>query len=263
MAPPSSQTLQERALALVKTLQFAWFAGHVLTLLGSAFHFLSVVTLRSASKPYSIAFLGAIVSYGVVIYKTHGVPKLNAAYAQRLVMDENIQYFLLALYWFFSYPITVALLPYATFSTFHALGYFRSNIIPTVFPAPPSSGASSSNAPTSWQVKTQQQIKGWTDKNYESAMRFVAQIEVVGIMGRLLLGIFKLQIMAIFLYAQFLRFRYHLSPYTRQAFSSLKHTLDHYSADPRVPPAVRQVYLTVQGMVTRFGQAVVQQPGQR
>lgn len=34
------------------------------------------------------------------------MPKLNAAYAQRLVMDENVQYLLLALYWFFSSPIT-------------------------------------------------------------------------------------------------------------------------------------------------------------
>lgn len=131
-------------------------------------------------------------------------------------MDENVQYFLLALYWFFSSPITgkarirvddieihgelicfitVTLVPYATFSLFHALGYVRSNIIPNVFPAAPAAAASSSSSSgastTTWQAKTQQQIKAWVDKNYETAMRFVAQIEVVGIMGRLLLGIFR------------------------------------------------------------------------
>ncbi|KAG2217803.1 hypothetical protein INT45_005633 [Circinella minor] len=253
--PPS--TLQERILNLVQTLQFAWFSGHVLTLIGSAIHLLSVLMFRSATKPYTIAYVGALISYGVVIYKSHGIPQLNTRYAQRLVMDENVQYLLLALYWFFSKPISVTLVPYATFSTFHALGYIRSNIIPTVFPVP-SSTASSSRAVT-WQAKTQQRIKSWTDKNYDTAMRFVAQIEVIGIMGRLLLGIFRLQIMAIFLYAQFLRFRYHLSSYTRQAFTKLRLAMDNVSQDPRVPPVVGKAYLTVKDMITRYGQAVVQQ----
>ncbi|CDS02767.1 hypothetical protein LRAMOSA00171 [Lichtheimia ramosa] len=268
MAQPSTLPLQQRVLQLVQTLQFAWFVGHLFTLLGTSLHLLSVVTFQSASKPYSLAYLGALVSYGVVIYKTHGMPKLNAAYAQRLVMDENVQYLLLALYWFFSSPITVTLVPYATFSLFHALGYVRSNIIPNVFPAAPAAAAAASSSSsgastTTWQAKTQQQIKAWVDKNYETAMRFVAQIEVVGIMGRLLLGIFRLHIMPIFLYAQFLRFRYHLSAYTRQSFTHLKHTLDHVTADPRVPPAVRKAYMTVQDVITRYGQAAVQQPGRR
>lgn len=91
----------------------------------------------------------------------------------------------------------MTLVPYATFSLFHALGYVRSNIIPNVFPAAPaaaaaaSSSSSGASSTTTWQAKTQQQIKAWVDKNYETAMRFVAQIEVVGIMGRLLLGIFR------------------------------------------------------------------------
>lgn len=97
MPPPSS--LQERALNLVQvkqrgfykvtrfsfqeltffarvrdqTLQFAWFAGHVLTLVGSALYFLSVVMFRASSKAYTIAYVGALLSYGVVVYKTHGV----------------------------------------------------------------------------------------------------------------------------------------------------------------------------------------------
>lgn len=85
--------------------------------------------------------------------------------------------------------MVVTLIPYATFSTFHALGYIRTNVIPTVFPAP--SASSSSSQQGSWPAKAQQQIKAWTDKNYNAAMRFVAQVEVVGIMGRLLLGLFR------------------------------------------------------------------------
>lgn len=33
------------------------------------------------------------------------MPKFDPAYRQRLVVDENVQYFILALYWFFSKPV--------------------------------------------------------------------------------------------------------------------------------------------------------------
>ena len=65
--------------------------------------------------------------------------------------------------------------------------------------------------------------------------------------------------MSIFLYAQFLRFRYHLSSYTRQAFTKLRVVLDNVSQDPRVPPVVARVYVSAKDMVIRYGQAVVQQ----
>ncbi|KAL1928657.1 hypothetical protein VTP01DRAFT_2443, partial [Rhizomucor pusillus] len=254
MPQQSAQTVQQRLLTLAKTQQFAWFVGHSLTLLGSALYFLSFILFRPSVTAYKTAYVGAIGSYGVVIYKTHGVPKLSSTYAQRLVMDENVQYLLLALYWFLSRPITVTLIPFATFSTFHALGYIRTNIIPTVFPAPSNGGT--------WQGRVQQQIKAWTDKNYDAAMRFVAQIEVVVIMGRLLLGIFRLQIWSIFLYAQFLRFRFHLSTYTSRAFRQLGATLDRHllppTANPSIPPAVSEAYKTVKALVIRYGQAVVQ-----
>lgn len=77
----------------------------------------------------------------------------------------------------------------ATFSLFHALGYIRSNIIPTVFPTP--RVPAGTNAPVTWQAKTQQRIKAWTDKNYSTAMRFVATVEINVIMPRLILGLLR------------------------------------------------------------------------
>jgi uncharacterized membrane protein len=126
---------------------------------------------------------------------------------RKLVMDENAQYFLLAVYWFISNPIAgkkrhtnqhfsaclvislflVTLIPFFTFSTFHALGYVRTNIIPNVFPA----ATSNSDTTVTWQAKTQQKIKAWTDKYYSVAMRFVAHSEVTIIAVRLLLGVFR------------------------------------------------------------------------
>ncbi|SAM03605.1 hypothetical protein [Absidia glauca] len=303
--PSPNQSLVERVSLLAQSLQFPWFVGHVLTLLGSFFYILSFF---SNAKAYKIAYLGALVSYGVVIYKTHGFPKFNAAYAQRLVTDENVQYFFLAAYNFFSDPVEVTLIPFGkcwiglaketeertlyrvhnnaisltdflfycvvTFSVFHTLGYVRTNIIPTVFPSPPpprqSSGSSSTSAPVTWQAKTQQTIKTWTDKNYSIAMKFVAKTEVTIIMPRLILGLLRLRIVPVVLFAQFLRFRYHLSTYTRQAFTDLRVTMDRAllppTASAHIPPVVGRLYTTAKDMIFNFGESVVQRqpaPGQQ
>ncbi|ORZ09497.1 hypothetical protein BCR42DRAFT_358728 [Absidia repens] len=270
MPTPSStsQSLGERISQLIQSLQFSWFVGHVLTLLGTFFYVISVITFNASPKPYKIAYLGALVSYGVVIYKTHGIPQLNAAYAQRLVTDENVQYFFLATYNFFSDPVEVSLIPFVTFSAFHALGYVRTNIIPTVFPTPRQ--AAGSNTPATWQAKTQQSIKSWTEKNYGNAMRLVATAEVTIIMPRLILGLLRLRIVPVVLFAQFLRFRYHLSAYTRQAFTDLRVNLDRAllppTANPRIPAVVSRLYTTAKDMVFNFGEAAVQRqpaPGQQ
>ncbi|KAI8090003.1 uncharacterized protein BX664DRAFT_146794 [Halteromyces radiatus] len=268
MPPPANSTLGERVSQLIQSLQFSWFVGHVLTLIGTFVYALSYITFRANVKPYKIAYLGALVSYGVVIYKTHGIPRINSAYVQRMVVDENVQYFLLALYWFFSSPVEVTLIPFATFSTFHSLGYIRTNIIPTVFPVPRQ--ASGSNTPATWQAKTQQAIKSWTDKNYGYAMRFVATAEVTIIMPRLVLGLFRLRLVPVFLYAQFLRFRFHLSSYTRQAFAELRTNMDRAllppTASAHIPPMVSQLYTTAKAMVIKYGESAVQRqpaPGQQ
>ncbi|KAI7900636.1 uncharacterized protein BX663DRAFT_517094 [Cokeromyces recurvatus] len=260
MAPPASSTsLQDRILALVKTLQFVWFSGHVLTILGSFLYALTLILFRANRYYYKMAYFGALLSYGVVIYKSHGKPRPNAEYARKLVMDENAQYLLLAFFWFFTNPIAVTLIPFVTFSVFHALGYVRTNIIPNIFPRPTTTDAS---APATWQAKTQQTIKSWTDKYYTVAMRFVAQSEVTMIALRLVLGLLRFNFLPFILYAQFLRFRYHLSTYTRQTFTELRIKFDKLllppSADPRIPAFVPNAYNVIKGLIIKFGYSIVQ-----
>ncbi|KAI7893734.1 uncharacterized protein EV154DRAFT_439371 [Mucor mucedo] len=262
MAPPTASTpLSVRVTALVKTLQFAWFVGHAFTLFGTLAYVITVALFRSNALFYKAAYFGALLSYGVVIYKSHGKPQPNAVYARKLVMDENAQYLLLAFFWFCSSPITVTLIPFFTFSAFHALGYIRTNIIPNVFPRTATSG--DAPATISWQSKTQQQIKAWTDQYYGVAMRFVAQSEVTVIAVRLTFGLFRFNFLPVILFCQFLRFRYHLSTYTRQTFTELRVRLDTLllppNADARIPAVVPKVYVMAKDMITKFGDSIVQQ----
>ncbi|GAB5589802.1 Transmembrane nucleoporin [Umbelopsis nana] len=266
----SALPLQDRVLKLVKNPQFAWFLGHVAVLAGTLFYFLSLVTFKSNPRAYSTAYLGALVSYGVVVYKSLGIPRANAAYLQKLMLDENFQYFMLAFYWYCNKPIAVTLVPFATYSVFHASSYVRSNVIPTLFPVPTaeSNGGASQPVNNAWQTKVQRNIKAWTDMRYGMAMKFVAQVEVVGLMGRLILGAitFQSSLLAPLLFAHFLRLRFHLSSYTRGAFRDLNTRLDKWllppTAHPSIPPAVGHAYTTIKGYIIKYSQAGIQQAPQ-
>lgn len=65
------------------------------------------------------------------------------------------------------------------------------------------------------------------------------------------------------LFSQFLRFRYHLSTYTRQTFTEIRVKLDTLllppTADARIPAAVPKVYIMAKDMITKFGDSIVQQ----
>lgn len=51
------------------------------------------------------AYAGTLISYAIVVVKSLGQPALNQTYLQRALKDENVQYALLALYWFISKPV--------------------------------------------------------------------------------------------------------------------------------------------------------------
>ena len=103
MAPPqpttSASTLQDRVLALVQTLQFAWFAGHV-TLLACALRYAVSLLFFSygsatAGFCYRTTFIAAAATYGIVVYKAFRA-RARAGKAQgsplAVAADENVQY---------------------------------------------------------------------------------------------------------------------------------------------------------------------------
>ncbi|KAK4700982.1 6-phosphogluconolactonase, partial [Phenoliferia sp. Uapishka_3] len=80
---------------------YAWAAGHIVVLAGTIYTLLGLVTFSARSKSYYLSYGGAILSWGIVVYKSLGAPQPNKAYIQRALLDENVQYLLLAFYWFF------------------------------------------------------------------------------------------------------------------------------------------------------------------
>ncbi|PWY99269.1 hypothetical protein BCV70DRAFT_212122 [Testicularia cyperi] len=251
------------------TPHLIWAAGHFLCFFAGLRYLAGTAMFATKagalSRWYTATYLGAIISYCVVVYKSFGVPQLNKPYIQRALMDENVQYLFLAVYWFMSKPIFVTLIPFVTFSLFHVLTFLRTTVIPMAFPsASPAPGANQASGsapaaqPASPPSKIAKFIQSWVKANYDPAMRFVAYAEVA-IFARVLFGaiLFRNSLMAPLFYAHFLRLRFYMSSFTRAAFQHVKSLLDGYTQHQSCPPVVRKAYLTLTDLISRYASSVL------
>lgn len=72
------------------------------------------------------------------------------------------------------YYILVTLIPFFVFSIFHTLTYTKSTLLPFL------------SIP---KTQVESKIQYFTDTYHTTAMQYVAYVEVIGILGRLILGI--------------------------------------------------------------------------
>ena len=100
--------------------------------------------------------------------------------------------------------------------------------------------------------------------NYDGAMRAVAFIELL-IMFRTLFGalLFRNSLLMPVFYAHFLRQRYYQSPFTRQAIEIVKRHTDAYVNKPGTHPVIVQIWSRFQMVVERWaGSALAPQQAQ-
>ncbi|KAH8555059.1 hypothetical protein BGW37DRAFT_482287 [Umbelopsis sp. PMI_123] len=236
----SSNAENEPSFSVDKTLQLVWFAGHTVTIVGTILYLLSVVLFRSNRLFYVLAYLGTITSYAVIVYRAFGLPKEHQPYLSRLLIDENAIYMFLAMYWIITKPITITLAPYVIYSALHIAEYARVHLLHQ-------------------KPETQRMLKEQNEKHYSRAMLLAAEVEVYGVMGRLILGAITFQSSAFsaLLFAHFLRLRYHMSENTRTAFTNISNRLDKLLLPPqgnkKIPPVVQKVYNKTKVLLTRYG----------
>jgi hypothetical protein len=256
-APNPSLPLQERLLALAKTLQFAWFAGHLTLILTTVRYFLSWIRFNyfstMAQFSYRTSFVAAATTYGIVVYKTQRArARTGAKPAGGIVgqlADENIQYLILALVWLFTPQYPLALLPYSVYSVFHVATYARASLIPTISPAPGAEGGKpKTNSP--WAAK----IGVFVKEYYDASMSIVSGLEIL-----LWLRVFFSAILfqrrswiLIVLYTVFLRARYAQSSHIQNSFAQLGARIDSLVGAQGTPPAARQVWDVVKNGAQQF-----------
>lgn len=244
-----------------------WAAGHFLTFFAGLRYLITAATFSTAGYEiwYRVAFYGAIISYGVVIYKSFGVPRTDKAYVQRALMDENVQYLVVAIYWCYIKPISSTSAPL----TSHAYSLHHLFAVPSadVYAHDGAAGFARlrrhrhaeqlgpvQDDPVVYVLVTDAGVKD----NYDRAMRFVSYAEVA-IFVRVLLGalFFRNSLLAPLLYAHFLRLRFYMSSFTRAAFQHVRSELDSLTQNPSCPQVVRNGYLMLTDLVTRYASTVL------
>jgi hypothetical protein len=75
------------------------------------------------------------VSYGLVLYRTYASSIQTPGVAQKMAADDNFSYAILSLSWYSSPTVlSVALIPFATYSLFHVCQYTKNEALPKLFP---------------------------------------------------------------------------------------------------------------------------------
>lgn len=243
-------------MRLVQTLQFAWFAGHVVLLFSTAHYGFNYIMFRYYNKlaqlSYRVAFISAAVTYGIVVYKAYNARmragKPNGALS--LLTDENVQYLGMALVWLFSRQIPLAMLPFAVYSVFHVATYVRSNFL--IAPQPQSQNGTGQQSPGPKQKHTPmgEAVGRFIKEYYDTSMMLVAILEIVlwfRVLGSALL-FQKGSFMLLVLYTVFFRARYSQSSFMQGAIAQLTARADAALANQSTPPAVRQAWDTAKGL---------------
>jgi len=251
--PPQNLSLQERVLRLAQTLQFAWFVGHVTLLISALRYGLSYIFLNYYSKmavfSYRLAFLSAGVTYGIVVYKGFRARSKQGkpTGALALLGDENVQYLLMAVVWLWSKQIPLAILPFTVYSLFHVLTYTRANLLPTI--SPPAAPASPGGKPKASALSDG--IGKFVKDYYDQSMTIVAALEIA-LWFRILLSAVTFQKgswVLLIIYTAFFRSRHAQSSFVQGAVSNVSARADASFANQSTPPAVRQGWETVKGLI--------------
>jgi len=237
------------------TQHYMWATGHFILLVCSLRYLLPALLFRSPSVWwYKTGFIGALVSYVIVCQKSIGTPQLSLAWFQRAAIDENVQYLLLAFFWWSMKPITLALVPYTIFSLFHALTFTRTTLMPQFLP--PGPPASAGGAPTPHPMA--KKLHAWVKANYDTAMKVVAFTELV-IMLRVTLGALTFQnsLLSPIIYAHFLRARYYHSKFTQLAINVVNTRVEEQLRKPNTPPMAVMVWDKLKMLLTRWTGSVL------
>lgn len=196
--------------ALVNTLQFAWFVGHVVTVLSVMFYVLTYLRIMPKTYKfwYKLALLGVIESFGVLIFQS---VKKNGANAKLLLKDDNVQYLLLAAVLFVYSPyVLLTLSTFALFSTFHVLSYLKNYLLPAA------------NIPDSHPLSTQ--IGNFITANNNKSISLACLLEVytVGWLFVRVLTFRPTSLVPFLVYVIFIKLRFEKSSFTRSAFKSVE-----------------------------------------
>lgn len=239
MSEPQTPKPAPKLSELVKTLQFAWFVGHVTTLVATTFFALSYVRVFPASYKfwYKLALVGVVDSFGVLVFQA---VKKGGAKPAALLGDDNVHYLFLGVGLLFVSPyVLLTLTVYVLFSTFHVLSYTKHYLLPVA------------NIGESHPVSVK--IGQFVLANNAASIRWAAVLEVVTL-GWLLVRVLTFRatlVIPLVLFAVFIKLRFEKSAFTRSAFKSVEMRAEQ-AVNATGNPKAKDVWIQVKAVFHRI-----------
>ena len=165
----------------------------------------------------------------------------------------------MALIWLYSRQMPLALLPFSIYSIFHVATYTRANLIPTIQPpgAAASAGGASPGRAAARSSPLADSIGKFVKQYYDTSMTLVAGLEIA-LWFRVLMSALtfsKGSWVLLLIYTVFFRSRYSQSSFVQGAFHNAATHVDAIVANQSTPPAARQAWETVKGLVWQATEA--------
>lgn len=237
---PKPAAAKPELSATVKTLQFAWYIGHVVTTLSTLFFVLTYVKVfpKSYKFWYKLALAGVIESFGVLIFQSI---KKNGANVKVLVKEDNVQYLVLALALFLNSPyVLLTLLSFFLFSTFHVLSYTKHYLLPAL------------NIPDTHPISVK--IGDFVTANNNKSIQLASVLEVYTLFWLLLRVITfrKTSLVPFVVFLVFIKLRFEKSAFTRNTFKSVEIKVEDV-VNKLGQPAVKDAWLKAKAAFARIG----------
>ncbi|POM60779.1 Transmembrane protein [Phytophthora palmivora] len=223
--------------------------------------------LLSSYAAYSNFFKLALVNHVSYLAFTHGAPKWNAAYAQRLLLDPAAQVFFFCLVFWVSAPHGMAVMPVFLLEMVHYFAYLQSllQVLGLADSAVVTLVTSKALVPLTALIISEPSFPTlatrakWA-KLYTRTPQVAANIDVaIGVALILEMLTPSRNFLLLVLYWQVLRVRYMISPQLQEAFRSLHTTILTLVNHPRCPAVVGTVYGKIHAFAVKMGDAAAQQ----
>lgn len=224
----------------VKTLQFAWYVGHVITAVSTVFYALTYARVFTKSYKfwYKSALIGVIESFGVLIFQA--IKKSGPNFAV-LIKEDNVQYLFLGLALFIYSPyVLLTLLTFFLFSTFHVLSYTKHYLLPAL------------DVPETHPLSVK--IGDFVTANNNKSIQLASVLEVYTLFWLLVrvLTFRKTSLVPFLVYLVFIKLRFEKSAYTRNAFKSVEIRVEDVVNKSGIVP-LNDAWLKAKDVFSRIG----------
>lgn len=236
----ASTTAKPDLAATVKTLQFAWYVGHVVTVISTIFFLLTYIRIFPSAYRfwYKLALLGVVESFGVLIFQA---VKKNGFNPKLLLAEDNTQYFLLGALLFVASPyVLLTLATFFLFSTFHVLSYTKYYILPAI------------DIPDTHPIS--KHIGNFVAANNNKSIQLASVLEVytLGWLFVRVLTFRKRSLTPFLIYLVFIKLRYEKSTFTRNYFKTVELKIEDF-VNKSGNPAAKDVWVKAKGVFHQIG----------